>query len=206
MAITNYTELKSNIADWLNRDDLTSVIPTFISLAEKQMNRSVRHYKMIVRKEATLDTHYTALPNDWLETVRLHIASGETHRLSLVSLDDMIELREKSGNTAGRPRYYAHVGNSIEVYPTPDSTYSMELMYYQTISTLSSTNTSNWLLEVGPDAYLYGALLQAAPYLAEDSRIEVWGGLYSSAIQALNNTSDASRDSGSGLKMRFVSH
>ena len=50
MAITNFTELKSNIADWLNRDDLTNVIPTFISLSEKQMNRSVRHYKMIVRK------------------------------------------------------------------------------------------------------------------------------------------------------------
>jgi len=206
MAITNYTELQSSIADWLNRDDLTTVIPTFISLAEKQMNRAVRHYRMITRKQATLDTHYTTLPDDWLETVRLNIASGETHRLSLVSLDDMVELREKSGNTAGRPRYYSHVANTLEVYPTPDSTYSMELMYYQKISVLSSGNTSNWLLEEAPDAYLYGALLQAAPYLAEDNRIEVWGGLYTSAIQALNNSSEASRNSGSGLKMRFVSH
>ena len=34
MALTNFTELKSSIADFLNRDDLTSVIPTFIALAE----------------------------------------------------------------------------------------------------------------------------------------------------------------------------
>ena len=206
MAITNYTELKSTIADWLNRDDLTSVIPTFISLAEHQMERSVRHYKMIVRKAALLDTQYTNLPNDWLETIRVHLTSGDTHRLELVSLDDMVELREKSGNTAGRPRYYAHIGDTIEVYPTPDSSYDIELMYYQKIFTLSTGNTSNWLLDRAPDAYLYGALLAASPYLSEDERIEVWGGLYSSAIQALNNTSDASRDSGSGLKMRFVSH
>ena len=206
MAITNYTELKSTIADWLNRDDLTSVIPTFISLAEHQMERSVRHYKMIVRKAALLDTQYTDLPNDWLETIRVHLTSGDTHRLELVSLDDMVELREKSGNTSGRPRYYAHIGNTIEVYPTPDSSYDMELMYYQKIDVLNNSTTSNWLLDLAPDGYLYGALLAAAPYLAEDSRIEVWGGLYTSAIQALNNTSDASRDSGSGLKMRFVSH
>tara|TARA_B100000530_G_scaffold335972_2_gene289395 strand:+ start:1076 stop:1696 length:621 start_codon:yes stop_codon:yes gene_type:complete len=206
MAITNYTELKSTIADWLNRDDLTSVIPTFISLAEHQMERSVRHYKMIVRKAALLDTQYTDLPNDWLETIRVHLTSGDTHRLELVSLDDMVELREKSGNTAGRPRYYAHIGDTIEVYPTPDSSYDIELMYYQKIFTLSTGNTSNWLLDRAPDAYLYGALLAASPYLSEDERIEVWGGLYSSAINALNNTSDASRDSGSGLKMRFVSH
>lgn len=206
MAITNYTELKSNIADWLNRDDLTSVIPTFISLAEKQMNRSVRHYKMIVRKTAVLDTQYSTLPTDWLETVRVSLTSGETHRLTLVSLDDMIELREKSGDTAGRPRYYSHVADTIEVYPTPDATYTIELMYYNDIPALTASNTTNWLIDVAPDAYLYGSLLQAAPYLAEDSRIEVWGGLYSSAIQALNNTSEASRDSGSGLKMRFVSY
>tara|TARA_B100000212_G_C27318661_1_gene509082 strand:+ start:365 stop:985 length:621 start_codon:yes stop_codon:yes gene_type:complete len=206
MAITNYTELKSTIADWLNRDDLTTVIPTFISLAEHQMERSVRHYKMIVRKSALLDTQYTDLPNDWLETIRVHLTSGDTHRLELVSLDDMVELREKSGNTAGRPRYYAHIGDTIEVYPTPDSSYDIELMYYQKIFTLSTGNTSNWLLDRAPDAYLYGALLAASPYLSEDERIEVWGGLYSSAINALNNTSDASRDSGSGLKMRFVSH
>ena len=118
----------------------------------------------------------------------------------------MIELREKSGNTAGRPRYYSHVADTIEVYPTPDSTYTIELMYYNEIPSLTSVNTTNWLIGVAPDAYLYGSLLQAAPYLAEDSRIEVWGGLYSSAIQALNNTSEASRDSGSGLKMRFVSY
>ena len=35
MALTNYTELKSNIADFLNREDLTAVIPTFIALAER---------------------------------------------------------------------------------------------------------------------------------------------------------------------------
>jgi hypothetical protein len=39
MAISTYTDLKTSIASWLNRDDLTSVIPDFISLAEAGINR-----------------------------------------------------------------------------------------------------------------------------------------------------------------------
>ena len=34
MAITNYTQLQSSIASWLLRDDLTAVIPDFITLAD----------------------------------------------------------------------------------------------------------------------------------------------------------------------------
>ena len=45
MAITNYTELKSSLADWLNRSDLTTVIPDFITLAESQFNREIRNRK-----------------------------------------------------------------------------------------------------------------------------------------------------------------
>ncbi len=43
MALTYYTGLKTSIADFLNRDDLTSVIPDFVALAEAQINRDVRH-------------------------------------------------------------------------------------------------------------------------------------------------------------------
>ena len=56
MALTNYSELKSSIADFLNRDDLTSVIPTFISLAEAQFARDLRHYKMENRATGTIDS------------------------------------------------------------------------------------------------------------------------------------------------------
>ena len=66
MALTNYTELKASIADFLNRDDLTAVIPDFITLAESGMNREVRHWRMETRKTAVLDTQYTALPTDFL--------------------------------------------------------------------------------------------------------------------------------------------
>ena len=202
MAITTYAELKTSIANWLNRDDLTSVIPDFISLAEHQMERELRHYKMIERSNANLDSRYSQVPANWLETIRFGISSGNTYRLEMISIDDIIARREQNMNTSGRPQYYAHVGDTFELFPTPDQEYATELVYYEKIPELSDSNTSNWLLEIAPDAYLYGALLQAAPYLAEDERIQVWSTLYAGAVNSLNLSSEKSKHSGSGLRMK----
>jgi hypothetical protein len=203
MALTTYAELKLSIADWLNRDDLTAVIPDFITLAEHQMEREVRHYKMIERSNANLDSRYSQVPAGWLETIRFGITSGDTYRLEMVSIDRILELRERNMNTGGRPKYYCHVGDTFELFPTPDAAYATELVYYERIPVLSDSNTTNWLLDEAPDAYLYGSLLQAAPYLAEDQRITTWATLYAGAVASLNNASDKTRTSSGNLRMKI---
>jgi len=203
MPITNYTELKSAVADFLNRDDLTSVIPTFISLAEAQMQRVIRHHKMMQRSEAEIDTRYFALPSDWAETVRFHVIGDRTYRLELTSLDDMLQLRQANGNPTGIPTHFAHVGEQLEVYPTPSGTFDVELLYFKDIPALSDSNATNWLLADYPDVYLYGALMQSAPYLDDDQRMQVWSTLYGNAVQSINQESKKSRYSGAGMRVRI---
>jgi len=206
MAITTYSELKSSLANWLDRDDLAAVIPDFITLAERNMERSLRHYKMVERSSGQLDTQYSAVPADWLETIRFGISPGTIYRLEMTTLDDLLSRREKSSDVAGRPKYFAHVGESLELFPTPDTTYTTELVYYQKIPPLSESNSTNWLLGDAPDAYLYGSLVQAAPYLGEDERVTVWGTLYSAAVTSLNASSDNAKNSASTLRMRTMSY
>lgn len=206
MAISTYTDLKTSVASWLNRDDLTSVIPDFISLAEAGINRDLRHYKMIERADATLDSRYVQMPTDWMETVRFSITSGNTYRLELVSRDDMLEYRQKTADASGRPRFYANIGDTIEVFPTPDADYTMQLQYYAKTPALSDSNASNWLLLAAPDVYLYGTLIQSAPYLQDDARTQTWAALYAAALQSLQKASDDTRFAGSGLRMRVTSY
>jgi hypothetical protein len=206
MAITTYAELQSSIANWLNRDDLTAVTPDFISLAEAGINRDLRHYRMINRVDATLDSRYVQMPADWLETVRFGITSGTTQRIELISRDDMLEYRQNNNDIAGVPRFYANIGDTIEVFPTPDAEYQMQLQYYAKTPALSDSNVKNWLLSEAPDIYLYGALVQAAPYLNDDARVQTWAALYSAAIQSLQKSSDDTRFAGSGLRMRVTSY
>lgn len=202
MAITTYSELQSAIADFLNREDLTSAIPTFISLAEADMQRKVRHWRMEARANASIDTQFSAVPADWVETTRFYITDSQTSPLDLISMAEMVQRRQQTENTSGRPRYYAMAGGQFEVFPTPDGTYTAELLYFSKIPALSVSNTTNWLLTDSPDAYLYGALVHSAPYLKDDARAQVWAALYQSAIDTLNNASNAARFSGTGLRMK----
>lgn len=202
MSITNYANLQTEIAQWLNRDDLTSVIPTFIQLAEAQMNRDIRHFKMEKRATTSTSTEYTVVPGDWMETIQLHVIGGGTYPLDLASRQTIADKRSGANDQSGRPRYYAHADSQIELYPTPDTTYDIEMLYFAKIPALSASNTFNWLLQDAPDVYLYGSLLHSAPYLVEDARIGVWAQMYSAAVAQLNQSSDKARMSGSGLTMK----
>jgi len=202
MALTNYTELKSSIADFLNRDDLTSVIPTFIALAEAQINRDVRHWKMEKRVTGALDSEYSQLPTDWLETIQVHITGSGTYPLQLASRDAIADKRSARNDTSGRPKFYTHADSSLELFPTPDASYTIELLYYAEVEALSDLVPVTWLLQDAADVYLYGALIHSAPYLQEDGRAGVWAQMYSAAVQKLNQASEKGRMSGSGLTMK----
>ena len=206
MAITTYAELKSSIADFLNRDDLTSTIPTFISLAEANFNRTVRHWRMEKRSTAEIDTQYSAIPADFLEVIRFYITSNDTRPLELISQAELLDRKYRNLNTSGKPAYYAITAGEIEVYPVPDGTYTAELYYYRTIPALSDSNTSNWLLQYYPDCYLYGSLVHSAPYLRDDARIQTWAALYQNAISAINAESEATKFGGSGRRMKIRSY
>lgn len=204
MTITNFTELKSSIADFLNRDDLTSTIPSFITLAEADLNRQLRHWRMEKRATANLDTKYTAFPSDFLEPIRLMLTGANETRLELITLGELMDKRAVS-NTAATPKFYAMVDGSFEVYPTPDQTYTLEMLYYERIDTLSSSNPTNWVITYHPDAYLYASLSHSAPYLAEDQRTPVWVELYKNAVSGINMEDQKAKSGGTGHRMRIRS-
>lgn len=201
MAITTYSELQSAIADWLLRDDLTSVIPSFIDLAEAKFNRRIRDYRMVSRTTFTVDSEYEDVPADWLETVRYQLNTSPITTLEYVTPDQAAEERV-SFSSSGRPKFFTVVGSTFQHVPAPDSSYTGELTYYAKIPALSDAATSNWLLGVAPDLYLYGALMEAAPYLDDDARVQTWGGLFEQAMNALRIESDRARIGSSSIRMR----
>lgn len=201
MSITTYAELQSSIADWLLRDDLTSVIPTFISLAEAKFNRRIRDYRMVKRATAQVDTAYFAIPSDWQENIRFQLNTSPITTLEYVTPDQAAE-EKRLYNSSGRPAFFTMIGDQFQIVPAPDSTYDAELTYYAKIPALSVSNTSNWLLEKAPDIYLYAALMEAAPYLDDDARVQVWGGLLEQSMNAIQIESDRAKTGSSSIRMR----
>lgn len=182
MAISTYAELQSAIADWLDRADLGPRILEFIALAEAQLNRTLRVRRMLARSAASLDAAYTDLPDDFLQAVALRLDGGRA--LEPLPAEELARLRARS-DAPGRPRAFGVQGDELELYPTPDRAYDATLLYYARTPALSVASPSNWILTEHPDAYLYGALVQAAPYLKDGPALAMFNAGYEAALEAI---------------------
>ncbi len=192
--VTNYTTLQTAVVEYLARDQDTTLIarvPTFIQMFEAKMNRELFVRQMETRSttltdNTALEPEFISLPSDFqsMRRVRLSSVTGKPC-LEFRSGVQMDELRLTSGNIAAQPRYFTIFGSEMELLPTPDTIYTIEMVYRKNIPALSS-NSTNWLLDLAPDLYMYGALLESAPYIKEDARIQTWGLGFQSARDSLN--------------------
>lgn len=185
MPLSTYTELQAAVADWLDRTDLTSQIPDFITLAEAEFNRTLFVPQREEVSSSSASSGTVALPADFWSMRSVYIDSDPKVFLQQMNMG---ELRTQfSASTTGKPQNFAlQSGDEMVLAPSPDDTYTLILNYWQTIPPLAS-NSSNWLLDSHPDIYLYGALLQAAIFLVDDDRILRWRGSLGQAIGQLQD-------------------
>lgn len=187
MAITNYTELQAAVASWVDLTNLTTTIPDFIALAEAMFNRDLRVPQMEQRDTASISSEYSALPSDFLEAKSLWANNGSSAwELEPLSSESMAREAAAVYGTTGAPKFWARVGPEVRYFLAPDQAYTVELTYWQKVPALAS-NSTNWLLSLSPNAYLYGSLLQAAPFIRDAEMLGVWRDGYASAISGLNS-------------------
>lgn len=103
MSLGNYSDLKTSVSTWLNRDDLAAQVPDFIALAETRLKKR-----------------------------------------------------------------------------------------FKGVTTLSDANPTSSFLTSYPDVYLYGALVEAEPFLQNDQRLQTWLGLYDRATAEIRIVDTAS--------------
>ncbi len=188
MALGSYSELQTAVATWLNKTNLNAYIPDFIRLAEADIFRRLRVRKM----EASATGNLTALGTLDLTNSSTRLAkikslaitvSGQYKPLNYIAPSAYFA-RYAAGNE-GAPDHYTIIGTTIHFGPQPDSDYPFILWYLQKPEALSVSVTTNWILQDAPDAYLYGALIAATPFIKDDQRLVTWNVLYEQAIGGL---------------------
>ncbi len=202
MAITSYTTLISAAKTYLNRSDISDdQIKEFISLAEASFNRVLRTRNQIKRSTSDVSTQFVTLPTDLLELYNIQLNSDPIVRLEQVSLSALDTLKSQS-TTTGKPRYFAITGSDLEFYPSPDTTYEIEVIYFSTITPLATDAETNFLITNHNDIYLFGTLVQAEPWLMNDERIGVWGAFLGKAIEELRVSDERSQTESGTIVMR----
>lgn len=191
MALANYTDLQSTVADYLNRADLTSVIPTFITLAEAKFNRELRTRDMLTRAEAVTTNEFVAMPADFLEDYSLELNMANIGPQQSLQFVGPLEAKVlKANKITGLVRYYTIIDGAFELLPAPAGSTDLLLTYYAKIPNLSGSNPTNWLFNKSPDLYLYSTMLEAAPYLKDDERLPVWAAARQQVMDAMNEESE----------------
>jgi hypothetical protein len=205
MALTNYSDLKTTVANYLGRSDLNSVIPDFISLAEIRLARQLRLRQMLktVTSSTTAGTSTIGLPSDFLSMRDLYIDQNPRQSVSYLSPSSFT--RDARASESGLPVFYTQKGSEFELAPIPDTNYTLVMLYYARPEALSDSNPSNEFMAVCPDALLYGALVEAEPYLMNDARLAVWTQLYQNAVSSLAESDNTSEYAGVPLTMSVTS-
>ena len=188
MALATYSDLKTSIANWLNRTDLTSEISEdFIVLTEKDFNSKLRIRKMNATDSSfSINAETVALPSGFLQVRDFYIVEGGTkYALKYITPAQMDQI--KGSSTSGMPETFTILGDNFRFAPTPSSTYTGVLNYYKEFDPLSNSNTSNYILSNHPAIYLYGALYHAANFLGgiEPRQVQQWQQQYVTALERL---------------------
>jgi hypothetical protein len=194
MSIRNYDELQTSVAGWLKRTNLSDQIPDFITLAEAGFNRVLRVRQMAATYTRTTNAYTVALPDDFLAAAKIQLDGRTLTYIERYSVDSN-DLGRSDGNR------YTMIGSQLWLLSRVGASSVLTLDYYQRITPLSDDEPQNWLIEDAPDAYLYGSLMQAEPYLKNDQRVAIWSSLYGQIIDAMTSANTGARTSGSALAM-----
>ena len=288
MAIGTFAELKTAIANWLDRDDLTARVPEFIALSEARINRAldVRQMETVKLLSMINGVKRYALPSDYLgmrgvkfdsskikettlngaitdsaTSIVLTSATGFTSSGTILIGDEQVTYtgvstntltgctraansttaaahsdgvtvlqiytdwtagtisdeqttifplqfispeilaNTRAGSTSGVPSVFSMVAGYVLLGPVPASVYTMEMGYYAKIPALSDSATTNWCLTANPDLFLYGALMEAEPFLMNDQRTQLWATAFFKALEDVNSRDAKDRFSGSELRI-----
>jgi len=197
MALSTYSELQTTVANYLNRDDLTTLIPTFITLTENRLNRELRVRANMVRATTTTTAGqaFYDLPTDLIELRNItYDSNSQSHALRYLSPESVS--REYGTVLSGQPRAYTNLGNDLKLTPVPDAAYTISINYYSQLRSLGDSVPTNDVLAEYPSLYLYGSCLEGAIYLNDTEQTNRFGSVFQKALDDVQRAEEAARYSG----------
>lgn len=167
-------------------------IPRLINLAERRISRELKIQGFLAVVSGTLVPGQSvyAKPDRWRDTVSINIGTGANlaNRTAIYGRSyEYLRSYWPDESQTDTPVFYADYNYDNWLFaPTPDVAYPFEVLYYELPPLLDDSVQTNWLTEYAPQLILYGALLEATPFLKNDDRIATWQAYYDRAAAMLN--------------------
>ena len=144
-----------------------------------------------------------ALPASYIQMRNLQVNTTPIRPCQYVTPE--IYDRLYGSTLTGTPEIYTIVADEVQLGPIPAGVQTIEMLFYKKISALSVANTTEAMLTANPDIYLYGALLEAEPFIMNDERVPLWSQGFQQAVTDLQDQDAKDRHSGSALRVMNTS-
>lgn len=200
----NFGDLKTKVADYIKRTDLTAIVPTFIQIAQRKIERQHNFKYMEVRATTSSSEAYLTMPARFKELVWFKVKDGNLYYdLNHTTPAHALSLYPDIVSNTGIPAYVATMTNQNEflIRPTPDKSYIFDIYYYNYLAELSADADTNWLTNNAWELLLYGAMAEAELYMYNDERAMAWITLLSDTADKLLKAEKLEQFSGSHLEM-----
>jgi hypothetical protein len=198
--ITGYSTLQTAVEDYLARSDLTTWTPNFVQNAESKIYKRLRTRSMETALSVNIASGVAAVPADYLELKYAYINGSPIQWLDSTTPEEVYR-SYPTRSASGKPTLIAREAGNFIFGPFPDDTYTVKGIYYAKPADLR-TSTVNALIQDHPDLFLYGALLEAEPFLKNDNRITVWKSFHDDAWAAVKESERRENISGGSLRVR----
>jgi hypothetical protein len=215
--MTDYSDFKTSIAEWANRQDWSDILLTsFVRSAEEKLNAELRIDRQICTAENIVTNSCATLPDNWLESDLMMIATDQTptgwRPINYKPRDEYFRLAStpysgtyavQSNSTWG---YYTIEGRSIFFGGPVDDVEGTEfrLDYYAEVPVFSDTVPS-WVYTKYSSLYRYAALMHADLHaVGEEDKAANLKSLVEDMINKLNMAHRYARASGSRLSRARV--
>ena len=189
-AVMTYDSLVDDIQTYLERTDAQTLakIPQFIMLAEQIIAADIKFLGNLTVAESAMvqGDNVIAKPARWRKTVSMNVTVDGTRSPVLLRTYEYIREYWPKQNLEDVPKFFCDYDyEHWLIGPTPAAAYTYEVLYYQRVPPLDSSNQTNWFTQYAPQALLYGSLLQAMPFLKNDERMPMWQQNYDHIIEVL---------------------
>jgi len=199
-----YNEILNLALTYADRSDseVTDRMDDFLKMVESRVNRKLDIQKMAVRSQvfSVADKEYYGLPTDFKAIRDIEISELDgTGRQTLYYLTP----EQMNGELPTVSNiYYTIIADQFQIRPTQTEKI-LEIVYYQQVPPLTSTEPENWLTSQAPDCYVFGLMVEINAFVKDAEVSMLWDGRFTACLDELDIQDAVSRWSGTPMQMRI---
>jgi len=208
----SFLDLQNAVLRWLNREDDPAgptVAAELIGLSEASIRRNQQWFTQvyslttddgtslpITSYPQELPVYVKEVTNIWCDT---SIEKSEIEILPISAWRDLVATNNNAGGIPTKAIIVPQMdlwmrddgnrqGPKVYLWPAPptDGSFNIDFKYIRDVLPLSEDAANIGLLLRHPDLYLYGALVESAPFYQHDDRLPMWQARYDKAVKEIN--------------------